>query len=330
MAHASSYPAIDDIRAARERLGERVRETPVWRWRGDAIDHAAGAATQVFLKLELFQYTGTFKARGALLNAMALSTDAKQRGVTAVSAGNHAIAVAFAARAVGTTAKVVMPNTANPARVALCRTYGAEVVLTDDVFAAFAEVKRIEADEGRTFIHPFEGELTVLGTATVGYELCNQIENLDAVIVPVGGGGLIAGIACAVKQMQPRCKVYGVEPEGADSMSRSFAAGSPQKLEKVNTIADSLAAPYALPYSFGVARQFADEMVTIPDAAMQRAMALLCADMKLAVEPAGAAATAALCGPLRERLHGKRVGLVVCGTNIDLATFSRLAGTAEA
>jgi len=231
---------------------------------------------------------------------------------------------------VGTTAKVVMPKTANPARVALCRSYGAEVVLTEDVFAAFAEVKRIEADEGRTFIHPFEGELTVLGTTTVGYELCNQIENLDAVVVPVGGGGLIAGIACAVKQMQPRCKVFGVEPEGADSMSRSFAAGAPQKLERVDTIADSLAAPYALPYSFGVARQFVDEMVTIPDAAMQRAMALLFSDMKLAVEPAGAAATAALRGPLRERLDGKRVALVVCGTNIDLATFARLANTGQA
>ena len=330
MTEASACPSLDTIRAARERLGERVRETPVWQWRGDAIDDAAGAGIEVFLKLELFQYTGTFKARGALLNAMALSDDAKQRGVTAVSAGNHAIAVAFAARAVGTTAKVVMPRTANPARVALCRTYGAEVVLTDDVFAAFAEVKRIEQDEGRTFIHPFEGEITVLGTATVGYELCNQVENLDAVIVPVGGGGLIAGIACAVKQMQPRCKVYGVEPEGADSMSRSFAAGAPQKLERVDTIADSLAAPYALPYSFGVARQFVDEMVAIPDAAMQRAMALLFTDMKLAVEPAGGAATAALCGPLCERLDGKRVALVVCGTNIDRATFARLANTGHA
>jgi threonine dehydratase len=325
MTHASSYPTIDDIRAARQRLGERVRETPVWHWRGDAIGRAAGAATQVFLKLELFQYTGTFKARGALLNAMALSADAKQRGVTAVSAGNHAIAVAFAARVVGTTAKVVMPKTANPARVALCRAYGAEVVLTDDVFAAFAEVKRIEQDEGRTFIHPFEGELTILGTGTVGHELCTQVENLDAVIVPVGGGGLIAGTACAVKQMQPRCMVYGVEPEGADSMSRSFRAGAPQKLERVDTIADSLAAPYALPHSFGIAQRFVDEIVTIPDAAMQRAMALLFADMKLAVEPAGAAATAALCGPLRERLQGKRVALVVCGSNIDLATFARLA-----
>lgn len=318
-------PSLDDIRAAREKLGARVRETPVWNWRGHAIARSAGTDTQVFLKLELFQYTGTFKARGALLNALALSDEQKQLGVTAVSAGNHAIAVAFAARSVGATAKVVMPKTANPARVALCRTYGAEVVLMDDVYAAFTEVERIQRDEGRTFIHPFEGELTVVGTATAGYELCNQVENLDAVIVPIGGGGLIAGIACAVKQMQPRCSVYGVEPEGADSMSRSFAAGSPQKLERVNTIADSLAAPYALPYSFGIAREFVDTIVTIPDDAMRRAMGLLFADMKLAVEPAGAAATAALCGPLRERLAGQRVGVIVCGTNIDLATFVRQA-----
>ena len=323
-------PDLAAIRAARERLGERVRETPVWPWRGDAIERTAGKNTQVFLKLELFQYTGTFKARGALLNAMALSDEARQRGVTAVSAGNHAIAVAFAARTVGTTAKVVMPKTANPARVALCRTYGAEVVLTDDVYAAFAEVERIQHDEGRSFIHPFEGETTVLGTATVGYELCNQATDLDAVVVPIGGGGLIAGIASAVKQMQPGCKVFGVEPEGADSMSRSFQSGSPQKLEKVDTIADSLAAPYALPYSFGVARRHLDEIVTIPDEAMRRTMGLLFADMKLAVEPAGAAATAALCGPLRERLEGKRVGVIVCGSNIDLASFARQALPFEA
>ncbi len=321
----TAIPAIEDIRDARARLGERVRETPVWRWQGDAIERAAGANTQVFLKLELFQYTGTFKARGALLNAMALSDEQKRRGVTAVSAGNHAIAVAFAARSVGTTAKVVMPKTANPARVALCRAYGAVAVLTEDVYAAFEEVERIKRDEGRTFVHPFEGELTVLGTSTVGYELCNQVADLDAVIVPIGGGGLIAGIACAVKRTQPRCMVYGVEPAGADSMSRSFATGSPQRLDKVDTIADSLAAPYALPYSFGIARRFVDEIVTIPDEAMQRAMGLLFADMKLAVEPAGAAATAALCGPLRERLDSRRVGVIVCGTNIDLATFARLA-----
>ena len=322
---SSAAPTIEDIRQARERLADRIRETPAWPWRGDAIGLAAGRSTQVWLKLELFQYTGTFKARGALLNTLALDEAARSRGVTAVSAGNHAIATAFAARSVGTSAKVVMPKTANPARVAACRAYGAEVILVADVYAAFEEVERIRKDEGRTFIHPFEGELTVLGTATLGYELAQQVENLDAVIVPIGGGGLIAGIACAMKQMQPRCKVYGVEPEGADSMSRSFHAGSPQRLERVNTIADSLAAPYALPYSYGLARRFVDEIVTIPDQAMQQAMGLLFADMKLAVEPAAAAATAALCGPLRQRLEGRRVAVIVCGSNIDLPTFAQQA-----
>ncbi len=326
----ADYPSLADIRAAREQLGERVRATPVWNWRGDVIARAAGADTQVFLKLELFQCTGTFKARGALLNAMSLSDEQKRRGVTAVSAGNHAIAIAFAARSVGTSAKVVMPKTANPARMALCRAYGAEIVLVDDVHHAFETVKRIESHEGRTFIHPFEGELTVLGTSTVGFELCNQVEDLDAVIVPIGGGGLIAGIACAVKQMQPACKVYGVEPEGADSMSRSFVVGSPQSIEKVNTIADSLGAPYAAPYSFGIARRFVDEIVLISDEQMQRAMGVLFADMKLAAEPAGAAATAALCGPLREKLSGKRVGVIVCGSNIDLDTFAKQAIPYEA
>jgi threonine dehydratase len=318
-------PTLQDIRAARESLGERVRETATWRWHGDVVERVVGARTRVFLKLELFQYTGTFKARGALLNAMALSDEAKRAGVTAVSAGNHAIAVAFAARSVGTTAKVVMTKTANPMRVSRCRAYGAEVVLAEDVHQAFDTVKRIQADEGRTFIHPFEGELTVLGTSTVGFEWCRQVEDLDAVIVPIGGGGLIAGIIAAVKQMQPHCRIFGVEPQGADSMSRSFAAGSSQKIEKVDTIADSLGAPYASPYALAVARRFVDEIVLITDEQMQRAMGVLFADMKLAVEPAGAAATAALCGPLRERLAGQRVGVMVCGSNIDITTFARQA-----
>ena len=321
----TTMPTIDAIRDARAHLGERVRETPVWPWRGRAIEAAAGDRTRVFLKLELFQNGGTFKARGALLNALALSERARELGVTAVSAGNHAVAVAFAARQVGTSAKVVMPRTASPVRVALCREYGAEVVLAEDTYQAFAEVKRIESEEKRTFIHPFEGELTVLGTGTVGYEWCQQVEKLDAVVVPIGGGGLCAGIASAVKQMQPHCQVFGVEPEGADSMHRSFAAGAPQALDRIETIADSLAAPHAAPYTFGLCRRLVDGLVKVSDDDMRRAMGLLFADMKLAVEPAGAAATAALCGPLRERLAGKRVGVLVCGTNIDLATFARQA-----
>ncbi len=324
----TDHPTAEQIATARARLDNLIIETPVHHWRGPEIAAAVGADTQVVLKLELFQYTGSFKPRGALTNMLNLPPDALARGVTAVSAGNHAIAVAYAAKTLGTSAKVVMMKTASPFRVERCRRYGAEVVLADDVHSAFATVHHIEKEEGRSFVHPYEGELTILGTATLGLEWCRQSPDLDAVIVPIGGGGLAAGVACAIKQLRPECLVLGVEPEGADSMHRSFAAGEPRPIERVGTIADSLGAPFALPYSFGLCRRFLDDLVMIDDDAMRRAMGLLFREMKLAAEPAGAAATAALCGPLRKRLAGKRVGVIVCGSNIDTATFARHLGQA--
>ncbi|MBV7335548.1 threonine/serine dehydratase [Chloroflexi bacterium TSY] len=315
-------PTIAQIRTAREDLADYIVETPVWQWRNQEITEVVGEQTEVYLKLELFQHTGTFKSRGALINALGLSKEDRLRGFTAVSAGNHAIAVAFAANLVGTTAKVVMPKTANPIRVQKCRAYGADVILVDDVSKAFAEVERIEQEEGRFFIHPFESLPTILGTSTVGLEWCAQVPELDAVIVPIGGGGLCAGIATAVKLLQPNCKVYGVEPEGADTMRRSLQAGSPQSIEAVETIADSLGAPYAAPYSMSLCQRYVDDVVLISDIAMQQAQDLLFHSMKLAVEPAGAAATAALIGPLLEELRGKRVGVIVCGSNIDIDAFA--------
>lgn len=317
-------PSIDAIREARSRLGDRVRTTPAWQWRSRVLDELVGAGTEVSVKLELFQYAGTFKPRGALLNIMALDSAALEQGVTGVSAGNHAMALGYAATTLGTTAKVVMPENANPARVEGCRAYGAEVVLMPHVHAALAEAERIEREEGRVFVHPFEGYWTATGTATVGLEWSEQVPDLDAVILPIGGGGLAAGIATAFKQLQPDCRVFGVEPEGADTMHRSFETGSPQAIDKVRTIADSLGAPHAQPYSFALCRQFIDELVMIDDDQIRSAMRLLFDDLKLAVEPACAAATAAIVGPLRERVRGKRVGVLACGSNIDRATFTSL------
>lgn len=313
---------LTDIAATRKRIAPYVVETPVWHWRNQVIQQQVGADTDVFLKLELFQNTGTFKPRGALSRMLAMSEEELARGVTAVSAGNHAIAVAYAAQILNSTAKVVMPKNANPARVALCRDYGAEVILVENVHDAFERTKQIEQNEGRTFVHPFEGPLIALGTATVGWELAHQVEKLDAVIVPIGGGGLCAGIAAAVKLIQPECLIFGVEPEGADSMHRSFAAGEPRAIEAVRTIADSLGAPYAAPYSFGLCQTYVDELVKITDTQIRHAMSLLYQGVKLVTEPAGAATTAALCGPLRERLAGKRVGVIVCGSNIDVESFA--------
>jgi threonine dehydratase len=318
----SELPTLARIRETRALLGDRVVLTPVRAWEDDLLAREIGAETRVVLKEELFQRTGSFKPRGALAVMTSLDPGALARGVTAVSAGNHAMAVGYAARVLGTTARVVMPKTANPYRVARCRELGADVDLVDDVHVAFERVREIEREEGRTFVHPFEGPFTALGTATVGLELVEQAPGLDAVVVPIGGGGLCAGVSAAVKLMSPRTLVFGVEPTGADSMHRSFAAGSPQPIEAVRTIADSLGAPHAAPYSFELCRRYVDELVLVDDDAMRRAMKLLFLSAKLAVEPAGAAATAALCGPLRARLAGKRVGIVVCGANIDPATFT--------
>jgi len=320
---AAPEPTLASIRATRERLGDRVVRTPVRLWRDAPLEALIGAGTRVWLKEELFQHTGSFKPRGALNVMLGLDEAALARGVTAVSAGNHAMAVGFAAAALGSSARVVMPKTANPLRVRKSRDYGAHVELVDDVHRAFERVHEIEREEGRTFVHPFEGPATVLGTATVGLELMEQVPDLDAVIVPIGGGGLCAGVAAAVKLTRPEVAVYGVEPEGADTMHRSFAAGEPRAIDAVRTIADSLGAPHAAPYSFGLCRRYVDELVMVDDAALCRAMHLVFHSAKLAVEPAGAAATAALLGPLRERLAGRRVGVIVCGSNIDAEAFAR-------
>jgi threonine dehydratase len=296
----------------------------VHEWEGSLRAEMVGAQTRVFLKLELLQRTGTFKARGALLNMLRLTPEELARGVTAISAGNHAVAVAYAAQSLGVNAKVVMIKTANALRVELCRKYGAEIEFAENAHAGFERVKQVEAEEGRAFIHPFEGMRTALGTATLGLEFCEQVAPLDAVIVPIGGGGLCAGVASAVKLSWPDCAVYGVEPTGADSMKRSLAAGEPRSIERVATIADSLGAPYAAPITFELCRRTVEDVVLVSDDEMRAAMRLMLREVKLAVEPAGASAMAALVGPLREKLRGRRVGLIVCGSNIDAATYAQL------
>jgi threonine dehydratase len=327
----ATFPSIDAIRANRARLGDLIVTTPVRRLIDDAVAKNVGESTQVWLKEELFQKTGSFKPRGALSVMLDLDKEALARGVTGVSAGNHAISLGYSARILGTTAKVAMPKTANPFRVQMCRELGVDVELVDNVAEAFARVKEIEETEGRTFVHPYEGPKTALGTATVGMEFIDQVRAegvaLDAVIVAAGGGGLTGGVACAVKQLSPDTKVFVVEPEGADTLYQSFKAGSPQSIDVVRTIADSLGAPRCEPYSFSLNRQFVDEVVLVNDDQIRDAMRLLFRSAKLAVEPAGAAALAALMYPLRERLNGSTVGIVVCGANIDTASFSKYIST---
>jgi threonine dehydratase len=318
------FPSLEEMRSTAQSVAPFVRRTPCIEVRG--ADLGLGVDSPDFvLKLEMLQVTGTFKPRGALSVMLNLTAEQRARGVTAVSAGNHAIAVAYAARALGTTAKIVVMKSINPARLARARSYGAEIEIAQDGATAFARAHDIEATEGRSFVHPFEGPRTVAGAAGVGLEWLAQSDGLDAVIIAVGGGGLIAGVAAAVKQASPAIVVYGVEPDGADSLTRSLAAGRAMTLPPISTIADSLAPPMTTPYTFGVCQRFVDSVVCIPDADMRKAMGLAFSEFKLCLEPAGAAALAAALGSLRERLAGaRRVGVLVCGSNIDLASYAAL------
>lgn len=327
-------PAGDEIplaavRDARARIRPYLIETPLLPWYGGSLAGGLVApGTQVAVKLELTQRTGSFKPRGALNVMQHLTAEERARGVTAVSAGNHAIAVAYAAAELGLSAKVAMPRKASPFRVAQCRRYGAEVVLADDIAGAFAEGARLRDEEGRIMVHPFEGPHTVAGTGTLGLEILEQAPDVEAVVVPVGGGGLIAGIANAIKQLRPEVQVLGVEPEGARGMSLSLAAGAPAQRVEVDTIADSLGAPHHTAGTFALIQRHVDDVVLVDDQAMIDAMALTFSDLKLAVEPAGACALAGLLGPLRERLAGRSVVLLVCGSNIDAESYAALLARA--
>ena len=296
-------PSLDDIAAQHIALAPWVNRTPVFDQHG--LDPTASSSRSTLnFKFELLQASGSFKARSAFSHLLALGE----------------AAVAYAASRLGIDAKVVVLRRANPAQLALCRRYGAHVVVAEDDTHGYGLVRAIEAEEGRYFVHPFNGYRTVLGSATLGYEWVTQVPDLDAVIVPVGGGGLAAGVGAALRLANPRCRVFGVEPEGADAMSRSFAADHPIRMTTRHTIADSLIAPHIEEYSFALCRRYLERIVTVGDDALRQAMLDLYEQLKLAVEPACAAPLAAFTGPLQDALAGKRVGILLGGSNLDLAS----------
>ncbi len=316
-------PALDAIIEALAATRALLIETPLLpltaaRWDGVLPDCAS-----VTVKLELFQQAGSFKARGALLGIRGLSEAQRLAGVVAASGGNHALAVSWAAKAAGVDALIMMPKATDPARIAGCEALGATVKLHDDMAGAFAAMNAAAAN-GRTLMHPFEAEHMILGAACCGLEYATQAPKTDTYVIPIGGGGMISGMACAIKQMNPDAQVIGVEPFGADSMSQSFAAGVPVRIDKVATIADSLGAPLAMPLSFGVAQDYVDRIVRIADHDMLAAMDLYQQNLRITAEPACAASLAAILGPLRDELAGRRVGIIACGSNISLGRYAEL------
>ena len=275
--------------------------------------------TSLHLKLELFQKTGSFKPRGVLNRLANLSPEERQRGLITLSAGNHAQAVAWAARAYGVRATVVMPTRATQAKVDATRGYGGDVVLCDgDLLAAALELQR---DRDLTLVHPFDCPFVIAGQGTLGLELVEQVPDVDTVVVPVGGGGLIAGVAAAVKAV-PNARVIGVEPEGAAGMTESLRRGEPVRLDRLDTIADGLAAPFAGRRNYHHVRQLVDGIVLVTDAEIAAAIPVLVERCKIVPEPAGAAAVAALlCGKITLAPGSKTVA-IVSGGNVDRARLA--------
>ena len=323
--HQLSHPALtlDEIRQAAGRIEGYLHHTPIFHWQDAWVRSQLGEG-ELHLKLEFLQQTGSFKPRGALNNALTRPETERNQGVTAVSAGNHAIAVAYAAKTLGISAKVLMHRKANPLRVAKCQHYGAEVLLVDDINQAFVLLDEIAEKEDRTIIHPFDSAPTLQGTGTLGLEIGDALKDLDTILVAVGGGGLIGGVASALKQMQPAIEVIGVEPVGAAGLTQSLELGRPLEKVTVNTIADSMGAPLHCQMSFGVCQQVIDRMVLVEDDEMCQAMARVYDGLKFALEPAGAAVIAALTGPLQGTLKGKRVAAILCGSNIDESSWLEL------
>jgi len=318
----SKGPGLAAIQKAHEFLRDDILETPVWQCHAAELNEL-GPDFSLCLKMELWQYSGSFKVRAALLTIKSMSEEQRRRGVIAISAGNHAIAVAYAAKKFGVHAKVLMPKTASPVRIDKCKKLGAEVVLMESMEEIFSRIDDIQKVEAKELVHPFDGENVALGTGTLGWELFHQVNRLDVLLMGIGGGGLIGGVANAYKQLQPDIKIIGVEPEGAAVVNMSIKAGKPMTFAP-KSIADSLCVPKTEPYPLSLCRQYVDEIAIVDDNAIVQGMCFLFNEMKLAVEPAGAISFAALLGPLRQELAGKKVGIIISGTNIDEKKYCHL------
>ncbi len=306
-------PTLEQISSARARLSHQLHVTPVTR--ATLLGNEAGVA--LFLKCENLQKTGSFKTRGALNKLLTLDPAARERGVVTVSAGNHAQALAWAAGITGVRATVVMPATASQAKADASAAYGAEVVRHGNAFDAFDRAQSLAAERDLTFVHPFDDEEIMAGAGTTGLEILEQAPDVEAVVVPVGGGGLIGGIAAAIKQQRPTVRIYGVEPVGAAAMRESLDQGHAVRLQAVNTIADGLAAPMAGTLTYEVVRRYVDDVVLVTDEEIAAAVRALLTRTKLLAEPAGAAGVAALLARKLPLGGGERVVAVLSGGNVD-------------
>lgn len=304
---------INDIRAAAKRIAGHVRRTPLER--SETLSERLGA--NVYVKYELLQKTGSFKARGAFNKMLAMSADERARGVVAVSGGNHAQAVAYAARHLGIDAVLIMPQSTPQNYVDATRGYGATLDLRQTIADAFDKAAEYKA-AGRVFLHPFDDEVIMSGQGTVGLEIMDDLPQLTDVIVSIGGGGLAGGVATAIKSIRPDAKIWGVETVGADAMSQALAAGKPVETA-VTSIAKTLGAPYVTDLTLTLAQEYFENVTVVTDAEAVEALVFIAERLKVLTEPAASCTLAAA-----ERLKSNfgpdsHVVLIFCGGNVSLA-----------
>ncbi|HET8637564.1 MAG TPA: threonine ammonia-lyase [Acidobacteriaceae bacterium] len=311
---------LGGIQQARQRIQGDIYLSPAPH--SDELSKMTGQ--QVFLKLDNLQRTGAFKERGALNKILTLEDCEKRRGVIAASAGNHAQAVAYHATARGIRSRIVMPLMTPLVKTASTAAYGAEVVLHGGNYdESCTEALRLAAQDGMTFLHPFDDDAVIEGQGTLGLELLEQIPDLEAVVVPVGGGGLIAGVACAVKEFDPHIRVIGVQTERLPSMLRAADAGSPVTLPAEATIADGIAVRRAGERTLPLVQRYVDELVSVDEEEIAKAILVLLEREKTLAEGAGAVALAALL-QRKTTLRGQRTAVVIGGGNIDVSLLARI------
>ena len=312
---------LSDVQAARDRLNGAIYRTPCAR--SETLSRITGQ--NIFLKLENLQMTGSFKERGALNRIATLTPEQARRGVIAASAGNHAQGVAYHATRRGIRSVIVMPLATPLVKVQATRGFGAEVVLHGANYdEACAEATRRCEAEQMTFVHPFDDPLVIAGQGTIGLELLEQIENLEAVVVPIGGGGLIGGVATALKESRPEVRVVGVQTSRLPSMQRALRDGHPVTLDPATTIADGIAVRRAGDTTFPLVRRYVDEVVTVDEDEIASAILTLLEREKTLAEGAGAAALAAVLQRRTSLPAFTRTAVLVCGGNIDVTLLSRI------
>jgi threonine dehydratase len=311
---------LDDIRHAAELIAPYIHRTPI-------VASAALSAmtnTRLGLKAENLQRTGAFKSRGALNAILRLTPEQRERGVVTLSAGNHGQGLAYASQIAGVRCVVFMPENAVPTKVAAVKGYGAEARFAPSMETVFSMMDEYRQDHGLHYVHPFGDPDIIAGQGTVGLEILEDCPDVETIAVCVGGGGLLAGVAIAAKSLSARVRVVGVEPEGAPVVTRSLVAGYPVTIEKITTVADGLAAPFAAPTSQRLIERYVDDVVIVTDDEILAALRLILERTKLLVEPAGAAATAALLTGKAGASPDSRAIATLSGGNVDFEKLKRL------